>query len=438
MAKKKKIKKRLFKNIIFFVIFICVIFLIVNKLFRKNGDDYIKDDEKYTLDFNIVDKIEADSDSIEEIFEDGMSISDFKNILLQKENYIEKNGKYNLINYDFDRKLHYSEIENIIYNMNNSDIVNVEVIGKSLDNRNIYGIEIGNGKDVLYIDANVHAAEVASTLLLTRFLSEIINDYESGDKNIVSALNDVKIAIIPCMNPDGYEIYNFGVESLNNKDLWVYQNKDKINFSLIKSNANGVDLNRNFPTQNAGMYFKGNKLINNVSLEKTTSTSKYFNGYSVGSESETKAAMYFMLKHFRNTYAYINMHSQGRVIYAGKPNLSNEFNELTSKFAKKISSINKYTVHGLSSEEVGEGNDGSVTDFMAELANGFDFSSKSGRLYTDKHINNSCTLEYRYPVITLETMNLWTSDPDFFKNEYYYHGIRDMFYKLLDKNYIID
>ena len=55
--------------------------------------------------------------------------------------------------------------------MNNSSIANVEIIGKSVDGRNIYGIEIGKGTNVLYIDANVHAAEVANTLILIKFLS---------------------------------------------------------------------------------------------------------------------------------------------------------------------------------------------------------------------------------------------------------------------------
>jgi len=432
MVRKRRKRLKPLVKLIFFILVLTIVLIFVYKSLKKE-DDNIKNEEKYTLKFDIVDKKEEDEENIEKTFEEGMSVNDFKKILLQKENYIKSNDKYNQVLYDFDRKLHYSEIENILYNINNSEIANVEIIGKSEDNRNIYGVEIGNGKDVIYIDANVHAAEVASTLFLTKYMSELVNGYELGDKAIKSALNSVKLAIIPCMNPDGYEVYNFGVESLNNKNLWLYQNKDNINFNLIKSNANGVDLNRNFPTQNAGMYFKGNTLINNVSLEKTTSTSKYFNGYSVGSESETKAAMYFMIKHYRNTYAYMNMHSQGRVIYAGKPNLSTEFNNLSQKFAKNVASITNYSVHGLSSEEVGEGNDGSVTDFMAELANGFKFSSKTGRLYTDRHINNSCKLTYFYPVITIETLNIWTSDPDFFKNEYYDRGIKNLFNSLLNK-----
>lgn len=436
VRKRRRLKKK-FKLLLFFICFIIVIIVVVKNLFNnKNNSNNNDNNVDVKKNYNIVDSIEDDHDSaIDTIFADGMNIDSYKSILDQKSNYIKKNGKYSYIDYNFDSKLHYSDLENIIINLNKSDIVKVEKIGKSVDSRSIYGIEIGKGNKVLYMDANVHAAEIANTLILTKFLTELVNSYESGDEEIISLLNTIKIAVIPCMNPDGYEIYNYGVESLNNKNLWIYQNKDNIDFENIKSNANGVDLNRNFPVQNAGLYFNGKKLLYNVSLSKTTSKTAYFGGTELGSEPETKAAMYFMIKHYKNTYAYVNFHSQGRVIYAGKPNLSDEFNSITVKFAKDIAKINKYTVYGLSSEEVGEGNDGSVTDFMAELANGFVMSSKTGRLSTDKHINNSCKLEYKYPVITMETIKTYTRNPEYFKDEYYNYGIKDVLYSLLKWKY---
>ena len=383
--------------------------------------------------YEITNSSESDSDIVEKVFMKGMDLEEYKSIFDKEPNYLKKNGSYEKITYDFDKKLHYSQLEELYINMNNSDIAKVEVIGSSVDGRDIYGIEIGKGKDVLFLDANIHAAEVSTTLVLTKFLGDILNDYDNNDKTIVEKLNNVKIVAIPCLNPDGYEVYNFGIESINNKNLWIYQNKSSINFANIKSNANGVDLNRNFPTQNVGMYYKGNELISNTSLVKTTKSGKYYNGESAGSEPEIKAAMYFMLKHYKNTYAYINLHSQGRVLYAGKPNLSDEFNKITSSFAKKVSSINGYKVHGLSSEEVGEGNDGSATDFMAELANGFIFSSKTLRLSTDKYKDNSCELKYKYPVITMEITNKWTSEPSVFKEEYYDKKLKKVMYELLNK-----
>ena len=150
----------------------------------------------------------------------------------------------------------------------------------------------------------------------------------------------------------------------------------------------------------------------------------------MGSEPETMAAMYYILKHYKNTIAYVNMHSQGRVIYAGKPNLSNEFNDLTIKFANTVSKYTGYRVHGLSSEEVGEGNDGTITDFFAEMAHEFKFSSETLRLSTNKYKGNVNYVN-ETAVITLETLNDYTDDFNVFKNEYYNYGIEDMLYSLL-------
>lgn len=429
MNKRRKLKSSVKIVLLVSVVVFCIILF-------KDSDDILEvvhhdNDVSIEVDYEITDKSESDSHIIKNKFADGMSIDSFKEIFNRKINIIKENGKYELIDYDFDNKLHYSDLEKLYLNMNNLDIVDVMVIGKSVDNRNIYGIEVGNGKDVIFIDANVHAAEVANTLILTKFLSDILNDYSLGDKDTINMLNNVKLAIIPSINPDGYEIYNYGIESLNNKDLWIYKNKDNINFDNIKSNANGIDISRNFPTQNAGLQYNGKSLLNSVSLKETYKRGVYFGGYELGSELETQAVMWFMYKHYKNTVKYINMHSQGRVMYAGKPNLSDEFNDITSKFAKDISKINGYTVYGLSSEEVGQGNDGSATDFMAELANGFVFSSVTGRLSTDKYIDNSCELIYSYPVITLETIKTYSTDPSLFKKEYYDYNLKDMLYSFI-------
>lgn len=423
-------KKKIFLIVVVSLIIIAFLFTYI--LSNRNiPDNNIKNNPQKNYD--IVETSESDPEIIKEIFADGMNTEDYKKILDQKENYVNSNGKYIPVEYNFERKYHYSELEEIYNMFNNSDIVQLEIIGKSRDNRNIYGIEVGKGNKVLYLDANMHAAEIANTLILTKFLSEIINEYENGNEEIINILNQIKIAVVPTMNPDGYDIYNYGPEVINNKNLWVYQNKNKVDFENIKSNANGVDLNRNFPVQSAGLYHNDKELISTVSYERTTKRLKYFTGESVGSEPETRASMYFMLKHYKNTYAYINMHSQGRVMYVEKPNLSDEFNNITLDFAKKIRSITGYTIYGKKYEEIGEGNDGTAGDFMAELANGFIFSSKTGRLSTDKYKNNNCKLKYSYPVIVLETIRTYTTDPSYFKTEYYDKGLRNMLYEIIKK-----
>jgi murein tripeptide amidase MpaA len=364
-----------------------------------------------------------------------MNSKDYKDILNKKDNYIENTHEYEKLEYNFETKLHYSEIEDYLNNLNKSEIVKLENIGKSVDNRNIYSVEIGKGTKTLLVDANIHAAETANTLILLKYMITIVNKYESNDSKILNLLDNYKIVVLPCINPDGYEIYNFGIESLNNKSLWIYKNKDTVDFDNFKFNANGIDINRNMPTENAGLYYKKYDLISSVSLSKTTDNGAYFGGTTLGSEPETRSLMYFMLKHYKNTTAYVNMHSQGRVIYQGKPNLNERFNSISYDLATTISNYNNYTIKDMLSEEVGEGNDGSATDFMSELANGLKFSDITGRLSMSSYENDNVKLVYSYPVVTLETLDRYTRDTKYYSDEYSYRNYYNMFTSLISKTF---
>ena len=209
MFKVKTKKRRLKKSVKFAILLLIVIIvlLLCKPLFNKNETN--KEDSNKTEtklpnnktdelvkkgDYNMVETSESDKEIIKQTFAEGLSVEDYKKIIDQEENYMKKSGEYTKINYNFENKLHYSEIEEFIQQMNNSSIANVEIIGKSVDGRNIYGIEIGKGTNVLYIDANVHAAEVANTLILIKFLSELTNEYESGNEEIINKLRK-------CNNP---------------------------------------------------------------------------------------------------------------------------------------------------------------------------------------------------------------------------------------------
>lgn len=422
---KRRLKKK-FKITIIIILLVALAIMLFNKK---------ETPIKAIINYEITDNEESDKDVIADVFAKGMDVNEYKKILDFTPVKLKTNGKYEIQEFEFEKVLHYEEIENYIKEMSKSNIVNVYVIGKSHDNRNIYNVEIGSGNKILMLDANMHAAESANTPILTKFLIDILNDYENNDKRVTELLKAVKIAAIPCINPDGYEVYNFGFDSIRNKDLWIYQNKDSVSVNHFKYNANGVDLNRNYPTQSAGLYHNDKKLISSVSLNKTTKRYTYFGGTVLGSEPETRAVMYQMLTHYKNAYAYINIHSQGRVIYSGKPNLSDEYNKITIDLCKRIGKIVNYKVHGLDREEVGEGNDGTASDFMAELANGFIFSTKTGRLSTNKYKDNNVTLKYSVPAIVLETMNDNYKDPNKYKGEYYNRGLKKMFYDLLEYGY---
>jgi len=91
------------------------------------------------------------------------------------------------------------------------------VFAKSVEGRNIRVLEMGSGEKTTLIMGGFHGSEPLGTRLAKRFAEYLYFEYE---ENL-----DCKVVIVPCVNPDGL----------------VHR---------IRSNARGVDLNRNFPTRN--------------------------------------------------------------------------------------------------------------------------------------------------------------------------------------------
>jgi len=102
-------------------------------------------------------------------------------------------------------------------------------IGKSTQNRELWGIEISDNIDTSEAEpqfqyiANMHGDEVVGRELSIYLIDLLCSQYGIDDR-ITKLVNDTDIFIIPSMNPDGYERRQRG-------------------------NANNVDLNRNFPDQ---------------------------------------------------------------------------------------------------------------------------------------------------------------------------------------------
>ena len=91
------------------------------------------------------------------------------------------------------------------------------VAGKSFQGRDIEVVTVGNGPRTVLVMATIHGNETAGTPIVGRLEKYLLrNDY---------LLVGRKVVIMPVVNPDGY--------ALN-----------------IRYNANGVDLNRNFPAKN--------------------------------------------------------------------------------------------------------------------------------------------------------------------------------------------
>eukprot|EP00026_Physarum_polycephalum_P007586 Phypoly_transcript_07650.p1 GENE.Phypoly_transcript_07650~~Phypoly_transcript_07650.p1 ORF type:complete len:456 (+),score=89.80 Phypoly_transcript_07650:143-1510(+) len=102
-------------------------------------------------------------------------------------------------------------------------------IGKSVQNRELWGIEISDNIDTSEAEpqfqyiANMHGDEVVGREM-SIYLIELLCSQYGIDDRITKLVNDTDIFIIPSMNPDGYERRQRG-------------------------NAHNEDLNRNFPDQ---------------------------------------------------------------------------------------------------------------------------------------------------------------------------------------------
>jgi len=103
----------------------------------------------------------------------------------------------------------------------NGDIAKKWVIGQSVEGRDIPAIVIGNGPRYAIIDGSMHGNEKTGTFACLR-IAELLIQYYRSDPSWVSKLAEYTVIIIPVLNPDGFARNGRG-------------------------NANGVDLNRQFP-----------------------------------------------------------------------------------------------------------------------------------------------------------------------------------------------
>jgi len=80
--------------------------------------------------------------------------------------------------------------------------------------------------------ANMHGNEVLGRELLLHLADHLCTSYLAGDADIVKLLDSTRIHLVPSMNPDGWKIST---------------DSGATDYLLGRSNANNMDLNRDFP-----------------------------------------------------------------------------------------------------------------------------------------------------------------------------------------------
>ena len=186
------------------------------------------------------------------------------------------------------------------------DFTELELIGKSVEGRNIHALKVGTGKKMILMDASMHAREHMTTNVLMEMIDQYTvayaNNSNFGTYNVRSVLNNVAIWFVPMVNPDGVTLVQYGPNAMKNPTQVKQINGYSSDFGRWKANARGVDLNRNFDSRWAG-------------LPKGSPSWQMYRGPAPFSEPESKALGQFMAKYpFKTNLA---IHSSGQVIYWG-------------------------------------------------------------------------------------------------------------------------
>ncbi|XP_037660647.1 carboxypeptidase N catalytic chain isoform X2 [Choloepus didactylus] len=88
----------------------------------------------------------------------------------------------------------------------------------------------------------MHGDEVLGRELLLQLSEFLCEEFRNGNRRVAQLIHDTRIHILPSMNPDGYEAA-------------AAQGPDYSGYLVGRNNANGVDLNRNFPDLNTYAYY---------------------------------------------------------------------------------------------------------------------------------------------------------------------------------------
>lgn len=207
------------------------------------------------------------------------------------------------------------------------------ILGKSVLEKNLYYIKLGNGPNEVFYNAAHHSLEWITSTLLMKFIEDFSKAYsEDGLINgyrIKDIWNKSTIYIMPMVNPDGVNLVIDGLKRDNPYYSRLIQwNKGSTDFSKDwQANIRGVDLNHNYDASWA--LSKQAEIVYGIYGPGPTR----YSGPYPESEPETKSLADFTRAHnFRLVIAY---HTQGEVIYWKYlniiPNDSRKIGEMFSK-----------------------------------------------------------------------------------------------------------
>ncbi|HEX2948024.1 MAG TPA: M14 family zinc carboxypeptidase, partial [Armatimonadota bacterium] len=130
------------------------------------------------------------------------------------------------------------------------DLITVTSIGQSREGRPLIAIRLGRGTIPITLNGAHHGREWITSALLMDMIDHYALAYYRGELidgfDPVALLNQASIWIVPMVNPDGVAITQQGAPAVADSISLMKLNHGSMDFSSWKSNARGVDLNRQY------------------------------------------------------------------------------------------------------------------------------------------------------------------------------------------------
>lgn len=188
------------------------------------------------------------------------------------------------------------------------DLIQYESIGQTKYGREVYAVSLGKGEAITFINGGTHAREWITTVMNMYMIEQYAiayNEDRTIDKyNVRRILDNTTIWFVPMVNPDGVTLSQFGLKKFPSS-VWkslTAMNDGSKDFTRWKSNANGVDLNRNYDAD-----------WSLIQLDPGKPWYKFHRGAKPFSENEVKALVSFTEN--KDPEMVVSYHSSGRKIY---------------------------------------------------------------------------------------------------------------------------
>lgn len=166
-------------------------------------------------------------------------------------------------------------------------------IGESVCKRPIYSLNIGNYKDTVLFVGGFGAKDDVAVRVLLEYFERVCfafkNRVRISGVNISPSLLSRGLSVIPCINPDGFEISAFGEQGAGDYKDFV-RDISGGDLSNWNANAKGIDISKNF-----------NSAREKISLYEAKRgifgpAPSGYGGFAAESEPETRALVNFCEK----------------------------------------------------------------------------------------------------------------------------------------------